>query len=114
MPVARGEDEIEVRCEALDGLGDLVAPGNLERPSRGEVVLEVDDEKRLRHVLSSNRCYSSRGAFPMPAAGRTGTEWTTQAAATAPPRRGSPPPRSSPLRGSRATVCTPPKNRLRS
>ena len=32
--------------------------------------------------------------------------------ATAPPRRGSPPPLRAPVRGSRATACTPPKNRL--
>ena len=36
-----------------------------------------------------------------------------QATATAPPRRGSPAPLSSPLSGSRTTACTPPKNRLR-
>ena len=37
-----------------------------------------------------------------------------QAATTAPPRRGSPPPWSAPDAGSRSTAWQPPKNRLRS
>ena len=37
-----------------------------------------------------------------------------QARATAPPLRGSPPPCSSPVAGSRVTAWTPPKKRLRS
>ena len=36
------------------------------------------------------------------------------AVTTAPPRRGSPAPRSSPVAGSRRTACAPPKNTLRS
>src|SRR5918996_2624477 len=44
MPVARGDDEVEGVDELPDRTRDLVPLGNGECASRGEVVLEVDDE----------------------------------------------------------------------
>jgi hypothetical protein len=44
MPIARRDNELERVEERVDRLGDLVALGDRERPTRREVVLEVDYE----------------------------------------------------------------------
>src|SRR3954447_6202369 len=100
VPVAGSGDDVEVLGEALDWLGDLVPLRYLQRATGGEVVLEVDDEQCLGHRVA--------GAV------RANSMLLGYASATAPPRRGSPPPLSAPVAGSRTTAWTPPKKRLRS
>ena len=52
MPVSGGEDQADALGERLHRPGDLVAARNLERTTGREVVLEVDDQKRLGHGLN--------------------------------------------------------------
>src|SRR2546421_4522632 len=104
MPVPRGEDEACALGELLHWLGDLVALGHGERATGGEVVLKVDDQQGLSHVLTvlggletmllagSRHPYGRGRRSPCvswsvsPGCG----EGPTQARPTAPPRRGSP------------------------
>jgi hypothetical protein len=53
-------------------------------------------------------------ALPTELVVRGSTAAPPHALTTAPPRRGSPAPASSPVAGSRRTACAPPKNTLRS
>jgi hypothetical protein len=52
MPVAGRDDEVEVaRVDQLvEAAGDRVAVGDGQRPTGGEVVLEVDDQEGPRDV----------------------------------------------------------------
>jgi hypothetical protein len=53
VPIPRRHDNVEAAGELADRTGDLVAPRNLERASGREVVLEVDDQKRLGNRASN-------------------------------------------------------------
>ncbi len=68
MPVARREDEVEVVEEAVEGLGDPVALGHGEGAARREVVLKIDDQKRI-HAGITARAH----ARPRTADGRAGS-----------------------------------------
>jgi hypothetical protein len=50
MPVASRDDEFERVEEGVDRLGDLVPFPNGQCPARTEVVLEIDDEKRVHRA----------------------------------------------------------------
>jgi hypothetical protein len=58
MPVARRHDQVEVaRADQLvDPLGDRVAVRHGQRAAGREVVLEVDDQERARHVPIIGPC----------------------------------------------------------
>jgi hypothetical protein len=52
MPVAGGDDEVEVAGvdQLVDAAGDRVAVRDRQRSPRREVVLEVDDQERASDV----------------------------------------------------------------
>src|SRR3954467_13780548 len=61
MPVRRGRAELEarIRGQLVQATGDLVAASDAERAAGREVVLEVDDEERLRHGFDNRRAMPS-------------------------------------------------------
>jgi hypothetical protein len=58
VPVASRRDDVEPGRQALDRLPDLIPLVDGEGAARREVVLEVDDQKRIGHRLAPSSVQS--------------------------------------------------------